>query len=287
MKMSTKLLLLLACIFISLPAFSKQGKSLLWRITGKDMQKPSYLFGTIHLICPDDYFWTDTMQATLKRADVVCFEMDLDAPEIFLEVAKGMINNEEKKLKDYFSDDEYAALQKYLSDSVGVDIAVFQMMKPVAIQTLLAERAIGCTMPVSYEANIMVAAKKENKEIIGLETPREQLDLFDNLPADSVARDLIDIIRSKDDSKDDYNRLVTAYKKQDIAALHRLIVESGKKDLDLGGFLDVRNEKWIPRMVDKMDQNAVFFAVGAGHLWGKNGVIALLRKSGYKVEPIK
>ncbi|WP_276134818.1 TraB/GumN family protein [Polluticoccus soli] len=278
-----------ACAFICLPAFSKQqkGKSLLWRITGKDMKKPSYLFGTIHLVCPEDYFWTTTMESTLNSAEVVCFEMDLDAPDIFLEVAKGMINNEEKKLKDYFSDEDFAALKKYLTDSVGVDIAVFQMMKPVAIQTMLAERALGCPTPVSYEANIMQIAQKENKEILGLETPREQLDLFDNLPAEDVAKDLLDMIHGKDDSKNQYIKLVTAYKKQDLVALHRLIMESSKKDMDLGGFLDVRNEKWVPRMVERMDQQSVFFAVGAGHLWGDNGVIALLRKSGYTVEPMK
>lgn len=278
-----------ACTFVCLPAFSKQqkGKSLLWRITGKDMKKPSYLFGTIHLVCPDDYFWTNTMESTLNSADVVCFEMDLDAPDIFLEVAKGMINNEEKRLKDYFSEEEFAALQQFLTDSVGVDIAVFQMMKPVAIQTMLAERALGCPAPVSYEANIMQAAQKENKEIIGLETPREQLDLFDNLPAEDVAKDLMDIIRGKDDSKDQYTKLVTAYKKQDLVGLHRLIMESSKKDMDLGGFLDVRNEKWVPRMVERMDQHSVFFAVGAGHLWGDHGIITLLRKSGYTVEPMR
>src|ERR1044071_2209067 len=97
MKIWTRLLLLLTCAIACLPVSGRQqGKSLLWRITGKDMKSPSYLFGTIHLVCPGDYFWTDTMQATLLRSEVVCFEMDLDAPEIFLEVAKGMINDEEK-----------------------------------------------------------------------------------------------------------------------------------------------------------------------------------------------
>jgi uncharacterized protein YbaP (TraB family) len=62
--------------------------------------------------------------------------------------------------------------------------------------------------------------------------------------------------------------------------------ESAKKDIDLAGFIDVRNEKWISRMGEKMDQQSVFFAVGAGHLWGEYGLIKLLRAAGYKVEPI-
>lgn len=289
MKIWPRLFLMLVCIVAGQPAFSKHqtAKSLLWRISSKEMKKPSFLFGTMHLICPQDYFWTDSMQSTLHRSDIVCFEMDLDAPDIYLQVAKGMINNEDKKLSDYFTEEQYNDLKQYLADSVGVDISVFQMMKPVALQTMLAERSLACSAPVSYEANIMQLAKQENKEIIGLESPGEQFDLFDNLPADSVVKDVMNIIKGKDDSKELYGKLMTAYKNQDLPALHELIEESGKKDLDLAGFLDNRNEKWIPRMAEKMDQGSIFFAVGAGHLWGSYGVINLLRKSGYTVEPVK
>jgi uncharacterized protein YbaP (TraB family) len=55
---------------------------------------------------------------------------------------------------------------------------------------------------------------------------------------------------------------------------------------EMGIFLDDRNKKWIPRMADKMNRSSIFFAVGAGHLWGDNGVITLLRNAGYNVEAV-
>ena len=261
--------------------------SLLWRISNKDMKKPSYLFGTMHMICPDDYVWTDAMKTSLKTAEAVCFVMDLDAPDMFMEIAKGMLNNSGKRLKDYFSEEDYAKISTYLADSMGVDISMFEQMKPAAIQSLITEKTFSCPSPVSYEVNIMQEAQRDKKEILGLETPAEQLDLFDNLPVDSVISELLMMVQGKDENRDDYAELITAYKTQDLPRLNNLIQRSASKDIDLGGFLDTRNEKWVPRMVEQMDQRSIFFAVGAGHLWGDNGLITLLRKAGYKVEPVK
>jgi uncharacterized protein YbaP (TraB family) len=261
--------------------------SLLWRISNKDMKKPSYLFGTMHMICPEDYVWTDAMKNSLQKAEAVCFEMDLDAPDMFMEIAKGMMNHSGKRLKDYFSEEDYAKIAKYLSDTMGVDIAMFEQMKPAAIQSLITEKTFNCSSPVSYEVNIMQEAQRDKKEILGLETPAEQLDLFDNLPVDSVISELLTMVQGKKEHTEEYTELITAYKTQDLPRLNNLIQKSGSKDIDLGGFLDTRNEKWVPRMVEQMDQRSIFFAVGAGHLWGDSGLITLLRKAGYKVEPVK
>jgi uncharacterized protein YbaP (TraB family) len=283
-------LLLIAFFFLFPQAYGQaqqSNKSLLWRISSKEMKQPSFLFGTIHLICPADYTWTDKMQQSLKQAEAICLEMDMDAPGIYQQIALGMVDTSGKTLKDYFTEEEYKLMARYMADSMGMDIAVFAKMKPAALQTMLVGQSFDCENPVSYENNIMQEAQHDKKEILGLEMVAEQLDLFDNLPADSVVKELLELVQGKDESKEDYSQLVAAYKNQDLPALHELIQKSGAKDFDLGGFLDTRNEKWVPRMVEKMDQRAIFFAVGAGHLWGENGLISLLRKQGYVVEPIK
>ncbi len=278
--------LILFSIF-SVSAFAQNTKSLLWSVSGKGMKEPSYLFGTIHLICPQDYVWTDAMKQSLNKSKEVCFEMDMDDPNIMLQIASGMIDHSGKKLKDYFSPTDYEKLEKYVKDNLGMSIELFQQMKPVALQTIFSTQSSDCSNPVSYENNIMETAKTANKEITGLETVSEQLDLFDNLPVDSVIKDIVDLLNGKNTDKGDFKKLTTAYKNQDLPALGKLIKESGATDKDIDGFLDVRNEKWIPRMIEKMDKTSVFFAVGAGHLYGDNGLISLLKKEGYTVTPIK
>jgi uncharacterized protein YbaP (TraB family) len=285
----------LLCITILLSSFlsfccnaqgnSKSSKSLLWRISGKHMSQPSYLFGTIHIICSGDYIWTPVMQNSFDKTNELCLEMDMDDPNLPMEVAKGMINTSGKQLSEYFTPQDYAILELYVKDSLRMDLSGFQQIKPVGIFTILTTKMASCPEPVSYEARLMELAHKNTKEVTGLESADEQLDLLDNLPADSIVKSIIQTITGDTTQDESLTNLTKAYQQQDLARLYELIKES--KDIDLGGFLDTRNEKWIPRMIQKMDQRSVFFAVGAGHLWGDAGVIHLLRKEGYTVEPVK
>jgi len=262
-------------------------KSLLWRISGKHMSNPSYLFGTMHIICATDYIWTDSMEKSLTNADEVCFEMDMDDPSVMMAVATAMISTNGKTIKDYLTDEQYKLLTKYVEDNLHMDMSVLNQMKPVALQMLFSEKVINCDTPVSYEERIMGIAKEEKKNIVGLEEAREQIALLEKMPVDSAIQEIIRSIQSKTETDTEYEKMVMLYKNQDIQGLYRLIKRSKEAGLDMGDFLDKRNKKWIDRIVDKMDQRSVFFAVGAGHLWGDKGLIALLRKEGYTVEPIK
>lgn len=262
------------------------GNSLLWRIEGKDLSKPSYIFGTIHIICSQDYFWTDQMQRCLHAADKICLEMDMDDPKLLMEIATGMVDQDGKQLKDYFTPEEYKKVSDYLRDSIGTDIRFIQQMKPAILLSLFAGKSLDCPSQVSYESNIMDDAKKENKEIIGLEAAAEQLDLLNNIPADSIVKEVLASIEAPADTRQEYAALVAAYKAQDLPKLYELIQNSNDMGEDTGAFLDARNKKWISRISEKTKNSSVFFAVGAGHLWGKNGVIQLLRNAGYKVTPV-
>lgn len=261
--------------------------SLLWRISGKGISKPSYLFGTMHLICRSDYLWTAAMQQSLDKSEKVCFEMDLDDQNTIMQSAAGLMDNTGKKLSDYFTTEQYAKLKKYVHDTVGIDIALMENLKPVALQTLLGSQSPFCNDPVSYEDSIMRLAQNQDKEILGLEAPKEQLDALASIPIDTVIKELMSAIDDNAADDGEYKALVDAYKSQNLDALHSQMVNSQELQAQLGVFLDDRNKRWIPRMSGQMKNTSIFFAVGAGHLWGDNGVISLLRKNGYKVEPLK
>lgn len=267
---------------------TKASKSLLWKISGNGMQKPSYLFGTIHIICKDDYVWTDKMKKSFDAAGEVCMEMDMDDPSILMEIASGMMNKDGKKLEEYFSPSEYKLVEQYFRDSVGVSIGMFAGMKPIVLQTLLTTTASpDCDSAVSYEIKLSEAAAQQHKEITGLETPSEQITLLDKIPVDSIIKELVNIATRKDSSIADISTMIQAYKNQDIPELYNQIQKAKQEGDNLDAFLDERNEKWIDRMAERMDQRSVFFAVGAGHLWGPKGLINLLREQGYTVTPLR
>lgn len=258
---------------------------LLWQISGKGLTKPSYLFGTIHLICPTDFFWTETMKKSLDKSDKLCLEMDMDDMGVMMTAAAGFMDKTGKKLHEYFTPEQYTLLSNYVKDSLGMNIASFEMMKPIALQSLMAIRSTSCDGAISYEDTIMKVAVNQKKEVMGLETPEEQITALESIPVDSVISGLMDAIENKNDDKKEYAEMVAAYKIQDITKLHSMIVQSEEYGDLTNTLIDVRNKKWIDRMSGMMNKSSVFFAVGAGHLWGDSGVIKLLRAQGYKVEP--
>ncbi len=264
----------------------KKGQSLLWKVSSEKLQKPSYILGTIHMVCPEDYVWTPSMDQAFQESDKVCFELDLDDPGLPRDIALGMVDASGKNLSEYFDDTTYQQLSLRLKEKFGIQIEWFRNMKPVVLQNMLTSQVLDCDQPLSYENEILKLAMSQSKEVLGLETAEEQLLLFDNLHVDSVVAQILRISMGLEEEKKNYEKMVQLYKNQDLAGLHEIIAQAGESDLDLSGFLDFRNEKWIPRIQDHMDRGAVFFAVGAGHLWGEFGLIELLRKEGYRLEPV-
>jgi uncharacterized protein len=269
------------------PSTPPDNRSLLWKISGNDMKKASFVFGTIHLICKEDYLWTAAMKKSLKQCKEVCLEMDIDDPGVMMDIATGMADNSGKTLKEYFSESDYAIIERFVKDSLGMNIGMFARMKPAALQALFATRVVTCDMPVSYETTIMEEARKQKISVTGLEEPQEQLALFDSTPEDSVVKELLLMAKDYSAERMEYREMVDAYKKQDLPMLYEIIQKAKVSGEDMNAFVDERNRKWIGRMEERMEQRPVFFAVGAGHLWGENGVINLLRQAGYKVEPVK
>lgn len=288
-----KKLLLLSlsfCLFVACKAQTKgqEAKSLLWKVSKKG-QKDSYLFGTMHLLCPDDYVWTDIMAEKLKASEVVCFEMDLDDPNLMQEMMDGMQSmagdaSENKALKDYFSAEDYKRLQQFSKDSLGMSPMLLDNMPPFLFQTMFVTKMLDCQLPMSYEGNIMTEAQRQGKEIIGLETMKEQLAALNESKDDSMAAAILQMVDSFAASKKSFRNMVALYKAQDVNKLAGITDDpSGSMGMNMQALLQDRNKRWIDRMSNMMQQQSVFFAVGAAHLGGEEGVINLLRQAGYTV----
>ncbi|MEN0003860.1 MAG: TraB/GumN family protein, partial [Bacteroidota bacterium] len=141
---------------------------------------------------------------------------------------------------------------------------------------------------VSYEMEIMTLAKEKDLSIGGLETAAYQMSMFDSIPYDVQAKMLVDAIDGKGESgAGEFDELVKLYKTQNIRAMVNLM---GEDPEGLGKYENLllanRNKNWIPVMAEMMLKQPTFFAVGAGHLAGKEGVVTLLREEGYEVKPL-
>lgn len=286
------LLNLLGILVFCTAAFGQKTKktenSLLWKITKEGNTKTSYLFGTIHVICEQDYFWTNPMQKAFDETQQLCIEMDISNTELSMETAALMMDFSGGTLRDYFSNEnDFQLVKKYIEDSLGQKMEIVERMKPVALYMIYSIGLVKgpCKETVSYELKLAEKAKQRSNKIIGLETVAEQMEVMESIPTDSIINHLIRIAKGEKSDDADADALVTAYKKQDLDLLNKMIIKStSETGMDGAVMIDNRNKKWIAPMSKMMSEKPTFFAVGAGHVYG---LLQLLREAGYTVEAVK
>ena len=267
---------------------NKDDNTLLWEISGKGLKKPSYMFGTFHLLCKDDIHLGANLQSALKDAQEVYFELDLDDPATMMGGLTAMNMPKGKSLKTLYKPEEYDRIAKFFSDSLKANIAFFNEMKPMMLEALLYPRMMPCKSPSGVDMEVMALAKKEKKEIKGLETIQFQASVFDSIPYEEQATALLKDIDSSAKYRVYFNKMMNIYLGQQTGALTSFLKDTtfsqGEND-DL--LLKNRNINWVGQLKTILKEKNIFMAVGAAHLFGDNGVIALMRKEGYTVRPIE
>jgi len=271
--------------------------ALLWKISGNGLKKSSYLFGTIHMIPKDEFKLSAATWSALDNAKRVAFEIDMKEMTNF-RTQLGLMTKAfmpgGKTLKDLLTPEDYLFVRKKM-DEKGLPAGMFERMKPMFLSTMFSsgEDAGGNPMEgngdmTSVEMELYRAAKKRDIESAGLETASYQMAIFDSIPYEAQAKMLVESLRSTDtdhSGESELDKMLQMYRNQDITAMQSMISgdESGMSDYE-DVLLNKRNRNWIAVMGRFMKDKPTFFAVGAGHLGGPSGVVALLRKEGYRVE---
>jgi len=200
--------------------------------------------------------------------------------------------NDGTTLKELLAEEKYTEVQKHF-EKMGMSGFIWNMMeriKPMFLSVFGSMDMSGGGLDsemMSYEMEFMQMAKEQEKTMGGLETAEYQMSMFDSIPYKVQAQMLYESVQIEDSASDQLDIMVELYKKQDLKGMMKLFAADeqgiGKyEDLLLVG----RNKNWIPVMEKMMKEQATFFAVGAGHLGGDNGVVNLLRSEGYILTPL-
>ncbi len=266
-------------------------KALLWKISGNALKKPSYLLGTIHLIPKDKFKLSDATYDALAEAQRVTFEIDMkemtNIAAQFSLLTKAFMNGG-KTLKDLLSPEDYAFVKQKL-DTKGLPASMLERMKPMFLSTLFTsdeDSGIDNTASMtSVEMELYRQVKRRKLESAGLETAAYQMGIFDSIPYEAQAKMLVETLRNTEGADDDFGKMIELYQQKDISAMEAMMADEA---YGMNEYQDIllrnRNRNWIPVMGRMMREKSTLFAVGAGHLGGAAGVIALLRQEGYRVE---
>lgn len=264
-----------------------QGKSLLWKVSGKGLSAPSYLYGTMHLICKTELSFPPAVTNALHDAKTMCMEIDLMADG--KEKMKSLIFNEadDYSLKQLFNASDYSMVDRFFQDSLQYNIAMLDKAKPFMLTTLLLMKQVPCPSQeiAAPDRELATMATNQKIPIATFETVESQIALFDSIPDKIEAEMIVRLVKDIAHHDQEARILTDAWKKQDLDKLYQLVVQSP----DLKDYQDLmlfrRNAAWVPQIRQLMDKGPIFVAVGAAHLAGNKGLIALLRKEGYTVEP--
>jgi len=272
---------------------SNSNNSLLWQISGNGLEQPSYLFGTIHMLCKDDAVLSDSLRKIIKQSKDIYFEVDMDNLFEMIGLMTQMKMKNDTTLADLLDKDGYERVKTYFEkNSSMLPFSMLETYKPLLAVSTLAESAIPCESAVAMEQLIMEEAKRNNKNIKGLETMAYQAGIFDSIPYKLQAEQLLNYIDSagteSGSGSKEFEELSKAYKSQDLDKLEEF---STKSDVGISNFTDIllynRNRNWVEKLKTLLPAKALLIAVGAGHLPGEKGVINLLRKAGYTLKPVK
>ena len=263
-----------------------QESSLLWKISGNGLEKESYLFGTIHIICKSDFLMDERITTSFESTEQLMLELDMSDPQLQLKMQQVSMNPGMKNIQGEMDEPLAKSLDEFLLKNYGAGLAQLGVLKPFVLTSMVLIKALPCTEMESYETFFTTKATAAGMPIAGLETVEYQVGIFDQIPQ-KLQLDELGKMLSENYSQNEFQTMISTYLSEDIFALDQTMNSSGMMSDYRSILLDERNKSWIPKIEEAMKSKPVFVAVGAGHLAGEFGVINLLQKAGYTVEPIK
>lgn len=279
--------LLLIC---SLPLYSQQSysKTLLWRISGHGLRQPSYLFGTMHLNDQRLFTFGDSVYHAIEQSDGLAIEVNPDEMGAYY-VNKLFDQVENRKmLQDILKDNDF---KKY---SAGLAKKFRKPASEVSASDIVKEKNKWMSdymekgeMPTFVDAYLYNIARRQGKWLGGIEDMADQAGLLENM----VDKSDIDYLLAGDSASHEtaanqgVNRMIELYTNQDIEGIEALTNGFSTPD-QKDRMLINRNVKMARRIDSLTSLRTMFLAIGAAHLPGDSGVIYLLRKRGFTVEPV-
>ena len=281
---------------------------LLYKISGNDLEKPSYIIGTHHLANVGFVEKINGVKEALTETEQVYGELKWDVmanPDSLKAMQERMMLPEGQTLKTILTPEQYKRLDAFMTAKMGAGMsnpmveAQMGKLTPMALVTqfqvlLFLMNHMGEFDPSStFDQYFQAQAQKNNLPCGGLETMSFQAQvLYGSTPMERQVEQLMCLIDNEQFNVQMLEEMTKAFYAQDLDALKKAM------DVKLGtscdstpeeeaAILDNRNADWLTKMPAIMKQAPTFFAVGAGHLPGEKGVLQLLRNAGYTVEGVK
>ena len=297
-KIMTGALIAFCCLFTALIVSATENKKdftegLFWKIE-KDGEYVGHIFGTLHMndariaklhdkvnqvlddsksfameAFPSDHYWNPYQGGQLIKHDMV--------------LPKG------ESLEDYVDKETFQKIETALVDSLGMKPEFVKTLRPWAAMRSFAIRAESNEVILDYA--LLERAAEQRKELFQVESIEEFIVTLQEMPIEAQVALLEFTVASFDDMRSIIDDMLDAYLEEDLAAMYEISTrfipdepENEKwRQIYLRHVVEIRNIVMEHYMRKPMRLRDTFIAVGALHLYGDKGVLALMEKDGYTV----
>lgn len=251
-----------------------------------------YLLGSIHILSEDDYPLPGVIQAAFEDAEKVVFEVDLDALDeqetLMLVTEKAAPDSEDERLQAALTP-EIQVLAEAAAAEVNLPLSAFYETEPWFFSVnlvVLKLMQLGFSGEYGIDRYLFQQAVETEKEIIGLETLAEQLDIFDTLSVETQQTFVEQTISELDTLETSFNEMRTAWHEGDVEAMEALATLDPEIYPELHDkLLTERNLSWVEDIKPMLaDSDDYLIVVGAAHMLGETGLVQQLEGLGYTVE---
>ena len=280
---------LIAAFLATVPAAAADGQALsLWQVAGQ--QNRVYLLGSIHLLRREDPPLPAAIYAAYEDADKIIMELDMDDVD---PVASQMLTNElglisdGRTLRDLMGEELYTQATS-LADTARIPLSLLDKSEPwfaaMNVEIMMLMR-IGFDPALGIENQLMERARADDKEILGFETMRQQLEFLDGLSPSAQREMLIQALSEGSEMQETMDEMILAWRTGDVQFLEDNLLADMADYPELHKVIVVdRNVAWTDEIEELLDESDDYLiVVGALHLVGQEGVPRLLQARGHDV----
>ena len=305
MKVMKKLILALVLMVLVSNLFAQTGEyktgSLLWKISGNGLEKPSYVLGTFHVKTSAYLDQIPGAKSALDAAEQVVGEVVMaDMMTAAVKMQQKMMMPSDTTYKMLYNEADYQIVSEALTSMFGAGLEQLGALTPAGIQMSLLQVLIMKRYPEAMttpllDAYVQTAALEKQKPVIGLETIDHQIYvLFESSSLQKQANALLCGIKTaegknlEEETLKELKKLEAIYDSANLNEISKLLKENPCPDPQNDYVLNkARNDAWMAKLPGLMKDKSSFIAVGALHIAGEEGLLNQLEKAGYTVEAVK
>jgi hypothetical protein len=285
----TRVLPLAVSVFVLLAPLQAQSRTFLWKATGRG--GVVYLAGSVHMLSHAFHPLNPAFETAFEESDLLVEEVDmaelLGAGSQLNILTRGMLPGG-STLQQAVSPTTYALVTRAVT-ALGMPIEPLARFKPWMLALTLEGLQLlkaGFDPELGLDKHFYDLAQAGGKAVQGLETTDYQISRFDEMTMDQQDRLLAATLKALDTEQASAGALAQAWKAGDAAAVEHIVLADLKDEPQLYQRLLVeRNRNWLPKLEALFARtHPAFVVVGAAHLVGPDGVVAMLKAKGYAVE---